>query len=308
MKIRALTAAIIFIALTAVKLIFPNAISNAKKVVESRMVSGESIASYALSLGRRVTGQEDAIYAWEDRQTSQMEISPEPTPENAPSPSPEASATAEDFDLDSMVNSNLSGFQQFSDIGRIPTESELPEASAALPEESAAMPEETPIDKTAELAGLIDGFIAAQAMVTDLAFPERVCLEPVILDLDYASPIPLETTSVFGYREHPIHKDIRFHYGTDFDAATGDPIGAFANGTVIAAQEFSGYGLTVMIDHGNGITSLYAHCSSIAVSYGDTVEKGQTIARVGATGNVTGPHLHFELQKDGKYLNPEFYL
>jgi len=98
------------------------------------------------------------------------------------------------------------------------------------------------------------------------------------------------------------------HTGIDINGRTGDPIRAADDGTVIFAGRNGGYGLMVDISHGNGIVTRYAHCSSILVSVGDNVEKGQVIARVGATGRATGSHLHFEVISNGTQRNPLSYL
>jgi len=115
-------------------------------------------------------------------------------------------------------------------------------------------------------------------------------------------------TSGFGYRDHPLDGVVKFHYGTDLGAYDGDAITAFADGKVLSVQELNGYGLTVLLEHTGGFSTLYAHCSQILVKQGDSVKCGDRIALVGHTGVVTGPHLHFEIIYNGKYLNPEFYL
>ena len=107
---------------------------------------------------------------------------------------------------------------------------------------------------------------------------------------------------------HPIRQTVKYHFGTDFAAESGSEIRAFAAGTVLAAGQDAGYGNYVKLDHGDGYVTLYGHCSALLVQAGEHVEAGETIARVGATGQATGPHLHFELLRDGVYLNPEFYL
>lgn len=117
-------------------------------------------------------------------------------------------------------------------------------------------------------------------------------------------PSSYTITSSFGMRKHPILRKLKMHTGIDIDANKGDSIVAANNGTVIIAQWQSGYGNTVVIDHGGGITTLYAHCSKLLVSVGNDVKAGKVIAKAGSTGLSTGPHLHFEVRKDGKPVNP----
>ena len=115
-------------------------------------------------------------------------------------------------------------------------------------------------------------------------------------------------TSSYGYRVHPIFGTSRFHAGIDIGAPYGSPIRAADSGTVVQATVMSGYGNTVVIDHGSGMATLYAHQSSLAVSAGQSVSRGQTIGYVGSTGYSTGPHLHFEVRINGEPRDPEQYL
>ncbi|MFN4816382.1 MAG: murein hydrolase activator EnvC family protein [Pseudanabaena sp.] len=115
-------------------------------------------------------------------------------------------------------------------------------------------------------------------------------------------------TSNFGWRVHPILGTERFHAGIDFGADYGSLIYASAQGRVIYADWYGGYGNSVIVDHGNGMTTLYAHCSELYVKDGDVVERGQPIAAVGSTGFSTGPHLHFELRANGEPIDPSAYL
>jgi murein DD-endopeptidase MepM/ murein hydrolase activator NlpD len=109
-------------------------------------------------------------------------------------------------------------------------------------------------------------------------------------------------------RFHPILHENRPHEGIDVTAPTGTPIVAPATGTVISAGNDKGYGLTVEIQHGNGIRTRFAHCSRLAVRAGQRVTRGQLIAAVGSTGLSTAPHLHYEIHVNGKPVDPLTYV
>ena len=153
----------------------------------------------------------------------------------------------------------------------------------------------------------VEVFLKSQEAYSEYSIPENVSYEMPELPFEYINPIVGASFSGFGYRVHPILNNVRYHYGTDFAANSGESICAFADGTVRAIGEDDGYGKYIIIDHPDGYSTLYAHCSSLCVSSG-TVSKGDVIALVGSSGAATGPHLHFELKHDGTYLNPEFYL
>ncbi|MEH2044996.1 murein hydrolase activator EnvC family protein [Nostoc sp.] len=123
-----------------------------------------------------------------------------------------------------------------------------------------------------------------------------------------AYPSDASTSSPFGWRVHPILGYRRFHAGLDFAASYGSKIRAADSGTVIFAGWYGGYGRAVIIDHGNGMTTLYGHTSELYVSEGQAVERGQAIAAVGSTGFSTGPHLHFEVRRNGTPVDPANYL
>ncbi|MGI5839810.1 MAG: LysM peptidoglycan-binding domain-containing M23 family metallopeptidase [bacterium] len=123
-----------------------------------------------------------------------------------------------------------------------------------------------------------------------------------------AWPVQGRITSRYGWRTHPVSGKRDFHPGIDIGASTGTPIKAAAAGTVTYAGWMGGYGNMVIVDHGSGLETQYAHNSSLTVSVGEKVQRGETIAKAGATGVVTGPHLHFNIVKNGEYINPLNYL
>ncbi|GAB1544355.1 M23 family metallopeptidase [Scytonema sp. NUACC21] len=124
----------------------------------------------------------------------------------------------------------------------------------------------------------------------------------------FAYPSSGPTSSPFGWRVHPVLGYRRFHAGLDFAASYGSTIRAADSGTVIFAGWYGGYGKAVIVNHGKGITTLYGHSSELYVSEGQTVERGQAIAAVGSTGLSTGPHLHFEVRRNGTPVDPLNFL
>ena len=110
--------------------------------------------------------------------------------------------------------------------------------------------------------------------------------------------------SVFGYRRDPFTRRAKFHSGVDIKARWGDPVGASQAGIVTFAGWYHGYGNLIVVAHGGGVTTYYAHLSSFDVEVGGRVERGTIIGRAGSTGRATSPHLHYEVRLDGNALNP----
>ncbi|MGV8146128.1 MAG: murein hydrolase activator EnvC family protein [Alkaliphilus sp.] len=123
-------------------------------------------------------------------------------------------------------------------------------------------------------------------------------------EMQWPAPGFTRITSPFGYRIHPILRTRRMHSGIDIATPRGTTIVAATRGTVVFAGVFGGYGRTVIIDHGGGIMTLYAHNSRLLVKVGQKVMRGQRVALAGSTGMSTGPHLHFEVRKNAKVVDP----
>ena len=150
------------------------------------------------------------------------------------------------------------------------------------------------IDRERQLV-ILETFISARSL-TQLAVPD-------------GSPVPgAWVSSTFGFRADPFTGRSAFHSGIDFAAPSGSQARAVAPGVVTWAGERSGYGRLVEINHGNGYITRYAHNSSVMVKVGDKVTKGQAISRVGSTGRSTGPHLHFEVLRNGRAIDPQRFV
>ncbi len=135
-------------------------------------------------------------------------------------------------------------------------------------------------------------------------------MRKVVGTLPIARPMPAdyETTSGFGTRSDPFTRSMAMHTGIDFRAPSGTLVKATAAGKIVESGHTGGYGNMVEIDHGNGISSRYAHLSVLDVDVGETVPKGAVIGRVGSTGRSTGPHLHYETRIDGDPTDPLRFL
>lgn len=182
----------------------------------------------------------------------------------------------------------------------------LPAGEEAAGEPGA--PAEAGPEQSLKDQGPQDASSMAYVMYSEENLPESVSMEQAMLGFDYATPLSGVLTSDFGYREHPIEGEERFHYGVDLAADSGTEIDCFADGTVTAVGESSSYGKYCIVAHEGGYSTLYAHCGRVTVGSGAAVSRGQKIAEVGQTGMATGPHLHFELHRENTYLNPIYYV
>ena len=136
--------------------------------------------------------------------------------------------------------------------------------------------------------------------------------KPLHLNIALSPPVrsysEKRITSLYGERRDPRYNTREFHYGIDIKAAEGDAALASAAGKVIFSGRQRGFGKVVIIEHGERLCTVYAHLSSLKVKKGARVESGEVVGRIGRTGNATGVHLHFEVRKEGKAINPLDYL
>lgn len=163
-------------------------------------------------------------------------------------------------------------------------------------------------DDVVETSALAAEIAVENTVYTAENLPEDALLFQRVLGFPYADPVAGKMTSAFGNRVHPVSGEERFHYGIDIDVAEGTVIRSFADGRVTTVGESTELGKYVTVQHANDFTTLYAHCQRITASSGQTVQLGDPIAESGATGQTTGPHLHFELLQDTVYLNPVYYV
>ena len=161
---------------------------------------------------------------------------------------------------------------------------------------------------TARLAQLSQDIQTAEARLKAL---ETLLLDRRLTDAVTPAGWPAEggfVSSHFGHRSDPFSGATAYHEGVDIASRLGSPIKAMADGVVSFAGEKGHYGRTVEITHGRGLTTRYAHTHSLLVKVGDKVHRGDVIALVGSTGRSTGPHIHFEVLRDGRQVNPAKYL
>ena len=145
---------------------------------------------------------------------------------------------------------------------------------------------------------------ARRAAAIAAGLPAPKCVPGLGGPVQFAWPVRGPITSPFGMRVDPVTGQYQLHSGIDIGADYGVPITASADGNVIYAGWYGGYGNAIIIDHGGGWSTLYAHCSAMYVSVNQPVRQGQVIGAVGATGWATGPHLHFEIRRNGVPLDP----
>ena len=218
----------------------------------------------------RLAAEEEAARLAAEEEEANATPTPTPEPEATPTPTPTPTATPEPTPT--------------LEPGVTPEPTATPDPEATPTEEPTPTPEPSPTPTVAPTPPPTGGTPA------------------------FSWPLSGSVGSGFGNLVHPVYGTVRFHAGIDMGGQAGLPIAAAGNGTVIYAGWRSGYGNTVIIDHGSGFSSLYAHMSDFAVSTGSSVSAGSTVGFVGSTGLSTGPHLHFEIRINGAAVDPLLYL
>jgi len=155
---------------------------------------------------------------------------------------------------------------------------------------------------------LEDEFLKQADQMTEVIKNLKTAAQYVGGEMMWPVPGYYSISSYFGNRLHPISKVYKMHTGIDISSLRGTPLVAAQKGTVVFANWFASYGKAIIIDHGGGYVTLYAHLDAINVSVGQAVQKGENIGKTGNTGYSTGPHLHFEVRMNGEYVDPLTYI
>ena len=280
----------IFVLLVAAKLLLPAKMADFNERLSSLMAQNMDVQAVFSAVGRAVSGDNPMDAAEEVYQAVFH-------PQVQPSVKSRTLRLHDGGALETLQSYRTAEDPPEEATAQTPAETE-PESAPENPEEAAG---ETQPD-TEDPANL------AYVLYSEENLPEGVSMEQAMLGFDYITPVMGKLTSDFGYREHPIDGEERFHYGVDLAANSGTEMDCFADGSVTAVGESSSYGKYCIVGHEGGYSTLYAHCSRVVVSSGTPVTRGQKIAEVGQTGAATGPHLHFELHQNGSYLNPIYYV
>ncbi|BAK99752.1 putative metalloendopeptidase [Oscillibacter valericigenes Sjm18-20] len=285
----------VFVLLVAVKLLLPARVQWLSQHVGGALERSVDVTEVFSAVGRMFAGDKDG--GWEDLYQSVFH------PEDAAAVPTGAIDNAAEPTTGNLV---ICSFLKDSDGWlTAPPMQDMPEsktATEASPAEEKTESESEPQSETGSAQKL------SYILYSNRTLPENVSMEQKVLGFDYCTPVMGTISSDFGYREHPIEGDEKFHYGLDIAADEGTDIDCFADGTVTTVGESSSYGKYAIVAHSGGFSTLYAHCCRITVSSGSAVKEGQKIGEVGQTGEATGPHLHFEIHFGDTYLDPIYYV
>jgi len=295
----------VFVLLVAVKLLLPARVQWLSQHVGSALERNVDVTEVFSAVGRMFAGEGDD--GWEDLYQSVFhpeDTAAVPTGAANDAANDAAESTAGSLAVRSQLKSSDGWLTAppLTDTPKSDASSEtLSEVSSSSAQADAA-PEATSQSTKGSAQKL------SYILYSKQTLPDNVSMEQKVLGFDYCTPVMGTISSNFGYREHPIEGDEKFHYGLDIAADEGTAIDCFAKGTVAAVGESSSYGKYIIVDHSGDFSTLYAHCSRVTVSSGSAVKEGQKIGEVGQTGEATGPHLHFELHSGDTYLDPVYYV
>lgn len=310
--LRLVICGVVFVLLVTVKLLFPEAVSGIARSA-GRLIGRDADFKEAFAaMGRAISGEAAVSDSLQDAYTAVFNpASPAVSPAAPSGASVPLDPGARLIRYTAPTLPELAVRPVYREAAAAPAQTPVPAASegtGAAAEPLEAPPEDPAPD--AASSGTMEEEAATQALsyvYTMPALPDNASLEQRNLGFSHCTPVHGPLSSPFGWRDHPVEGDSRFHYGVDLAAEEGTDILAFADGTVYATGESSTLGNYIMLQHQGGYVTLYAHCSRVTAS-GGAVAQGEKIGEVGATGVATGPHLHFELHDGDLYLNPIYYV
>lgn len=325
--VRLVICGVIFVLLVAVKLLFPETVDRLAGSARQLIGRDADFREAFAAVGRAVSGDQPVGDSLQEAYTAVFNPSSQPEAEPAPAAEPESQpAPSLQPDAGTDTGTEPGGAAAAMPDARLLRYGALtlPEADKVVMRELLISPGDAsgviaqpagdgepvrPAEGPEEAAAEPDDSVTSEAfqLYTMAALPENASLEQRNLGFPHCTPVSGHLTSTFGWREHPVEGSDRFHYGVDLGAETGTDILAFADGEVYASGESSTLGNYIMLRHEGGYITLYAHCSRVTAA-GGHISMGEKIAEVGATGLVTGPHLHFELHDGELYLNPIYYV
>ena len=297
---RLLVCAGIFLALVVTKVNMPERFETLRTVFSAQMEQSIDYKEVFSAVGRAIGGEASVRQTMND---VYLEVF---FPNKNENQAVETAVTLPLTDISQQepVNALLAFSQHWADCGEWLYEEATREQRQTIEPEKESVPaqtSETASEKTEQTEMLESSYETEDV-------PDGVCMEQKVLNLSYTTPVAGWLSSPFGYREHPVDGEEKFHRGIDIAAPEGTDIVSFADGTVKATGESSSLGKYIMVEHAGDLTTIYAHCSKVTASGGAAVKKGNKIAEVGHTGIATGSHLHFAMQQGEIYLNPIYYV
>lgn len=295
----------LFLAVFLWKGVFPQKLEQVRDNLLALITADLDIQGALADLGESLAGEGTVLsdlgeFCVEVFGPEQTEAPAVDAAEPAPAVPPPAEALFQDeLRFLSQKTDTAARVNHYAELARYGLEAVSPEPEPVQEAEEPSEPEAIPAA----------GTVIAISDYSGDPLPNNYTMDRLSLgELETVTPVMGHLTSEYGYRDHPINGKYQFHGGVDIGGQVGDPIGAFAAGTVEYIGKDDSYGLYLQVDHGNGVKSFYAHCSKIVASKGQTVALGEKVAEIGSSGTATGPHLHLELKFNKMHLNPVYYV